>query len=81
MAKKEIDHILPKAEGGGEEPWNKRKISQKENRRKGTEMPKLSDVADSSEPVRLAVEIDKVSLKDFKHPRNKNKGFGGLPLR
>jgi len=27
--KKEIDHILPKAEGGGEEPWNKRKISQK----------------------------------------------------
>lgn len=79
--KKEIDHIWPRAEGGPDEPWNKRSISRSKNRRKGAEMPTLADVADSPNPVKLAANIDKGSLKGFKHPRNKNKGFGGLPRR
>jgi len=78
--RKERDHIWPEAEGGPDEDWNIREIDWLENRRKGAEMPDLADVLDSSDPIRLAVEIDKHSLEEgFKHPRNRNKGFGGLP--
>lgn len=76
--RKERDHIWPKAEGGLNESWNIREIDWLENRRKGAEMPDLDDVLDSSDPARLAAEIDKHSLKEFKHSRNRNKGFGGL---
>jgi hypothetical protein len=44
-------------------------------------MPDLDDVFDSSDPVRLAAEVDKHSLEGFRHPRNKDKGFGGLRRR
>ena len=77
--RKEKDHIWPKAEGGPDEDWNLRKIDWLENRRKGAEMPDVGDVSASSNPMKFAVEIDKHSLKGFKHPRNRNKGFGGLP--
>lgn len=78
----ETDHIWPEAEGGPDEPWNKRRILRSENRRKGAEMPDLKDVFDSSDPIRLAVDIDRHSLeKGFRHPRNKDRGFGGLERR
>ena len=80
--RKEEDHIWPKAEGGSDEDWNIREIDWLENRRKGAEMPNVADVLDSSDPIRLAIEIDKHSLgEEFKHPRNRNRGFGGLPRR
>ena len=76
------DHIWPRVEGGPDEPWNKRRIPRSQNRRKGAAMPNLNDVSDSPNPIRLAVEIDKGSLRGpFKHPRNRDKGFGGLPRR
>jgi len=78
---KERDHIWPEVEGGPTEDWNLRYISRSENRQKWTEMPDLDDVSDSSDPIRLAVEIDKQSLHPFKHFRNQDKGFGGLPRR
>lgn len=78
--KKHRDHIFPKAEGGPDVDWNIREISAKENLGKGAEMPDLSDVSASTNPIRLAVEIDKRSLQgSFKNSRNKNRGFGGLP--
>lgn len=77
--RKEKDHIWPKAEGGPDEDWNIREIDWRENRRKWTEMPGVDDVLDSSDPARLAAEIDRRSLKGFKHPRNRDRGFGGLP--
>lgn len=79
---KENDHIWPTVEGGPDEPWNKRRIPPSQNRRKGPEMPNPNDISDSPKPIRLAVEIDKHSLHgSFKHSRNKDKGFGGLPRR
>jgi hypothetical protein len=78
----ETDHIWPEAEGGPDETWNKRRISRSENRRKGAEMPDIEDVLDSSDPIRLAAEIDRHSVEEgFRHPRNKGRGFGGLPKR
>jgi len=77
----EDDHIWPEAEDGSNEPWNKRRIPRSQNRQKGPEMPDLDDVFDSTDPARLAAEIDKRSLQPFKHSRNKDKGFGGLPRR
>jgi hypothetical protein len=78
--KKDTDHIWPRVEGGPDKPWNKRNIPQRKNRQKGARMPNLNEVSDSSNPIRLAVEIDKHSLQGpFKHPRNRNRGFGGLP--
>lgn len=79
--KRHRDHIKPRAEGGPDEDWNTRIIPASENLRKGAEMPDLDDVFDSSDPVRLAAEIDKGSLEGFKHPRNKDRGFGGLRRR
>lgn len=75
------DHIKPKAEGGSDEDWNLRDIKASENLRKGAEMPDLDDVFDSSDPVKLAVDIDEGSLKGFRHPRNKDRGFGGFRRR
>ena len=74
----ETDEIWPQAEGGRKEPWNQRRIPRSQNRQKGPDMPDLADVSDSSEPIRLAAEIDKHSLKGFRHPQNKDRGFGGL---
>jgi len=75
------DHIWPTAEGGPDEDWNVRIIPASENLHKGAEMPNLADVLDSSNPIRLAAEIDKHSLEGFRHPRNKDRGFGGLRRR
>jgi hypothetical protein len=73
------DHIWPQSEGGSEDSWNKREISPHENRSKGSEMPDLSDILDSDDPIRLATEIDKYTLThEYKTRRNKDKGFGGL---
>jgi len=78
--RKHTDHIWPRAEGGPDENWNKRCISAKENLRKGARMPSLKEVADSPGSTRLAVEIDKHTIKKgLKQSRNKNRGFGGLP--
>jgi hypothetical protein len=42
-------------------------------------MPDVSDLLDSDDPMRLAVEIDKHTLThEYKTSRNKGKGFGGL---
>lgn len=79
--KKHKDHICPRAENGPDENWNIRIIPASENLEKGAEMPDLDDVLDSSDPIRLAVEIDKQSLNGFRHPRNKDRGFGGLRRR
>lgn len=76
--KRHRDHIWPKAEGGPDEDYNFREIDASENLRKGAEMPDLDDVLDSSNPIRLAVEIDKRSLEGFQNPRNRDRGFGGL---
>ena len=77
--KKHRDHIFPRAEGGPDDDWNIREIDADENLKKGAEMPDISDVLDSSDPIRLAAEIDKRSLEGpFRSSRNKNKGFGGL---
>ena len=77
--KKHRDHIFPKAEGGPDDEWNIREIDADKNLKKGAEMPNISDVSDSSDPIRLATEIDRRSLKGpFITRRNKNKGFGGL---
>jgi hypothetical protein len=76
----ETDEIWPQVEGGPKEHWNQRRIPRSQNRRKGPEMPDLDDVFESIAPARLAAEIDKRSLSGpFKHYRNKDKGFGGLP--
>ena len=75
------DHIWPETEGGPTEAWNFRTISASENLKKGAEMPTVNDVLDSSNPIKLAAEIDKASLEGFHHSRNKGKGFGGLPRR
>ncbi len=76
----ETDEIWPQKEGGPKEPWNQRRIPRSQNRSKGAEMPSLSDVFDSPNPIELAVEIDRHTLKEpFKHSRNKGRGFGGLP--
>lgn len=78
--KKEKEHIKPRIEGGSDEPWNIRYVSRKENEQKGARMPNLNEVSESSNPIKLAVDIDKGSLQGpFKHPRNRNRGFGGLP--
>ena len=79
--KRHRDHIWPKAEDGPDEDWNFRDIDASENLRKGAEMPDLDDVLDSSDPIRLAAEIDKSSLEGFRHRRNKDRGFGGLCRR
>jgi len=79
--KKESDHIFPRVEGGSDEPYNKRAISRSANRGKSAKMPKVADVFDSSNPIKLATDIDRKSLKGFKHPQNKNRGFGGLPRK
>jgi len=79
--KEHRDHIKPKAEGGSDEEWNIRLIPALENLRKGAEMPDLEDVFDSTDPVRLAAEIDEHSLEGFSHSRNKDRGFGGLRRR
>jgi len=81
MGKKstDTDHIWPTSEGGPEDSWNKREISPSRNRSKGSEMPSLSDVLDSDDPLRLAAEIDKHTLSHgYNTPRNKGRGFGGL---
>jgi len=76
----DLDHIWPRAEGGPDEDWNKRQISARKNRSKGARMPNLNEVADSPDPIKLAIEIDKHTMtKGLRHPRNKNRGFGGLP--
>ena len=76
----ENDHILPEVEGGTNDDWNLRSIPRSQNREKGPKMPTTNDVLDSSNPARLAAEIDRRSLEGpFKHSRNKGKGFGGLP--
>ena len=76
---KDTDHIWPTSEGGPEDSWNKREISPSRNRSKGSEMPSLSDVLDSDDPLRLAAEIDKHTLSHgYNTPRNKGRGFGGL---
>lgn len=81
--KMEIDDILPTCERGPDTSWNKREISQTRNRKKGPEMPTLTDIEDSPNRLRLAHEIERLSLsgKNYKHPRNKSKGYMGLPLR
>lgn len=81
--KMEIDHIWPICEGGPDASWNKRPIPQHQNRRKGAEMPTPSDIGSSPNPLKLAHEIERYSLSGagYKHPRNKNKGYMGLPLR
>lgn len=81
--KMERDHIWPLCEGGPDTPKNMRDISRTRNRKKGPEMPTLSDIADSTDRSWLAHEIEKHSLsgKGYRHPRNKNKGYMGLPLR
>ena len=80
--KRHRDHIWPRAEGGPDEDWNIRIIPASENLSKGDEMPDLDEVLDSSDPVKLAAEIDRHSLQEgFGRPRNKDKGFGGLPRR
>lgn len=77
--KKHRDHIFPRAEGGPDDDWNIREIDADENLKKGAEMPDVFNVLDSTDPIRLAVEIDKRSLEGpFRNSRNKNKGFGGL---
>jgi hypothetical protein len=68
----ETDEIWPQVEGGPKEHWNQRLIPHSQNREKWTEMPELDDVFDSSDQIRLAVEIDKRSLHPFKHFRNKD---------
>jgi len=78
--KEHIDHIWPQAEGGPDKDYNKRPISARRNLRKGARMPNLSEVAESSNPLRLATEIDKHTLrKGLRNRRNRNRGFGGLP--
>lgn len=77
---RERDHIWPEAEGGPSEEWNFRSIPRSENRAKGPNMPDLSEVYDSTNPLRLAHEIDRESLKGpWRHSRNSRRGFGGLP--
>jgi len=81
MARKktDTDHIWPTSEGGPEDHWNKREISPHINRSKGSEMPSISDVGDSDDPLRLAAEIDKYTLTHkYNTARNKDRGFGGL---
>ena len=76
----ETDEIWPQAEGGPKEPWNQRRIPRSVNQRKGPRMPTVWEVLESHDVPRLSQEIDKRSLEGpFKHPRNKGKGFGGLP--
>ena len=79
--KRHRDHIWPKVEGGSNEDWNIRNIDASENLRKGAKMPDLDDVLDSTDPIRLAAEIDKSSLEGFRHSSNKDRGFGGLRRR
>ena len=75
----DTDHIWPTSEGGAEDSWNKREISPHENRSKDSEMPNLSDILDSDDPIRLAVEIDKHTIDHgYKTKRNEGRGFGGL---
>jgi 5-methylcytosine-specific restriction endonuclease McrA len=77
---KERDHIWPKAEGGPNKGWNYRDINRSENRQKGARMPTLGEVSQSTDPIRLSVEIDKHTItKGLKIRRNRDKGFGGLP--
>jgi len=75
------DHIWPRAEEGPDDEWNIRVVPAAENLSKGAEMPDLDDIFDSTDPIRLAAEIDKQSLEGFKHPRNRDRGFGGLHRR
>jgi len=78
----DTDHIWPTSEGGPEDSWNKREISPHSNRSKGSEMPSMSDVLDSDDPLRLAAEIDKHTLThEYNTARNKGRGFGGLRRR
>jgi len=74
------DHIWPRADRDPDKDYNKRRISARKNLQKGARMPNLNEVSDSSNPIRLATEIDKYSVtRGFRHRRNKNRGFGGLP--
>jgi hypothetical protein len=42
-------------------------------------MPNINEVSQSPNPIRLASEIDKYTIEHkLTHPRNKDKGFGGL---
>ena len=78
--KEHTDHIWPRVEGGPDKDYNKRRISARSNQQKGARMPNLNEVAQSSNPLRLSAEIDKHTLrKRLRHPRNRNRGFGGLP--
>ena len=77
----ETDHIWPKAEGGPDEPYNKRRIPRSENRHKSAKMPSVFDVLDSNNPGGLGADIDIRSLRPFNHPSNKSRGFGGRPKR
>lgn len=73
-----MDHIVPKTEGGSNASYNLREISAKDNLKKGARMPYLNEVAQSSNPIRCAVDADRITAKGTKHPRNRNRGFGGL---
>ena len=76
----DTDEIWPQAEDGPKEPWNQRETSPHENRSKGARMPTVSEVGESPDPIKLAVEIDRHTLNNpFKNTRNKDKGWGGLP--
>lgn len=79
--KRHRDHIWPKIEEGPDDEWNIRVVPESENLRKGAEMPDLEDIFDSTDPARLAAEIDKHSLEGFRHSRNQDRGFGGLRRR
>ena len=82
MSNPERDHIWPEREGGPNDDYNRRDIPAHENKVKGPRMPGVDDVLDSSDPARLAAEIDRHSVeKGFTHPQNKGRGFGGLPRR
>ncbi len=76
----DTDEIWPKAENGPGESWNQRETSPHKNRSKGARMPTVSEVGESPEPMKLAVEIDRYTINNpLKNSRNKGKGYGGLP--
>ena len=79
----ESDHIFPKAERGSDEPHNRRQVPRSENRKKGARMPTLDEIALSPNPMILVHEMEKAApwAKGYKSPRNKGRGFMGLPRR
>lgn len=83
MVKKETDtdHIWPTSEDGPDADWNKREIDPSINRSKGSTMPNVSDVLDSSNPIKLATSIDRHTIDPnhkYHTSRNQDRGFGGL---